>query len=224
MAGVGVAGEERGGLAPVAAGGALDPHGPDAARIADLWWLMLALGGLVFVVVSVLLVAALARRQASGGDAEGTARFSPWFVVAGVAVPASILAVVFAATLAAMRPLAEGPSGDALEVEIVGHRWWYEVRYPDAGVTVRDELRIPVGRPVALSLTSADVIHSFWVPELGGKRDLLPDGHTTLVLEASIPGTFQSRCAEFCGLHHATMQMTVVAEPVDRFEAWIATR
>jgi cytochrome c oxidase subunit II len=128
---------------------------------------------------------------------------------------------VFAATVYAMREVPSEVPDDALVVDIVGHQFWYEVSYPDEGITVRDELHIPVDRPVALRLTSADVIHSFWVPELGGKLDMLPDGINTLVLEADEPGEHVSRCAEFCGLEHAHMQLRVVAEPSERFATWL---
>lgn len=203
----------------------LDPAGPVAERMADLWWIMLALGVLVFVVWTAFFLRAI-RRGSSDEDDARPARggYGSWFVVTGVAIPIVILAVVFVATVVAMQELDDEPPADALVVEIVGHQWWYEVRYPEAGVTTRNELHIPVGRPVAFRLTSADVIHSFWVPELGGKRDLLPDGVNTMVLTAERPGEFQNRCAEFCGLHHATMAMDVVAEPQAAFEDWIASR
>jgi cytochrome c oxidase subunit 2 len=113
---------------------------------------------------------------------------------------------------------------EALVIEVVGHQFWWEVRYPEQGVTVRDELHLPVGRPVNLQLTSADVIHSFWVPELAGKLDLLPDRTNTLVLEADQPGVHTSRCAEYCGLEHTRMVLTVVAESEERFAAWVTER
>jgi cytochrome c oxidase subunit II len=130
---------------------------------------------------------------------------------------------VFGATVRAMRLLPTA-SPEALVVEVVGHQFWWEVRYPDEGITLSNELHLPVGRPVNLRLSSADVIHSFWVPALAGKVDLLPDHPNTLVLEADRPGVHQSRCAEFCGLRHTTMVLTVVAEPQDRFGAWVAGR
>lgn len=133
-----------------------------------------------------------------------------------------MLVAVFGATVYAMRVLPTTAGTDALTVEIVGHQWWYEIHYPDGGVRTRDELHIPVGRQVELRLTSSDVIHSFWVPELGGKMDMLPDGTNSLVLQADEPGRWTARCAEFCGLHHARMTLLVIAEPADRFDAWLA--
>jgi cytochrome c oxidase subunit 2 len=145
-------------------------------------------------------------------------------VVAGVVAPLVILVVVFGATVRAMRFVPTSAPPEAPVIEVVGHQFWWEVRYPDRGVTVRDELHLPVGRPVNLQLSSADVIHSFWVPELAGKIDMLPDHPNTLVLQADQPGRYVSRCAEYCGLEHTRMVLTVVAEPEGRFAAWVADR
>jgi cytochrome c oxidase subunit 2 len=206
--------------------GVLDPQGPVSQAVADLWWLMLGLGGVVFVAVVVVLALGLFRRPAAEQEAgrERPQRFGRWFVVGGVVAPLLILTIVFGATVRAMRLLPATAPPDALVIEVVGHQFWWEVRYPDAGVALTDELHLPVGRPVKLQLTSADVIHSFWVPALAGKLDLLPDHPNTLVLEADEPGVHQSRCAEFCGLEHTTMVLTVVAEPEDRFVSWLAER
>jgi cytochrome c oxidase subunit 2 len=208
-------------------GGVLDPQGPVSQAMADLWWLMLGLGGVVFVVVVVVLALGLFRRRPAAEQETGRERpnrFGRWFVVGGVVAPMVILLVVFGATVRALRLVPTSAPPDALVIEVVGHQFWWEVRYPEQGVTVRDELHLPVGRPVNLQLTSADVIHSFWVPALAGKLDLLPDRPNTLVLEADQPGVHRSRCAEFCGLEHTKMVLTVVAEPEDQFVAWLAGR
>jgi cytochrome c oxidase subunit II len=208
-------------------GGALDPQGPVAEAMADLWWLMLGLGVAVFVAVAVVLALGLFRRRPGGEPPAGRQRPNPfgrWFVVGGVVVPLAILLIVFGATVRAMRLVPTTAPPEALVIEVVGHQFWWEVRYPDAGVTATNELHLPVGRPVHLRLTSADVIHSFWVPALAGKVDLLPDRTNTLVLQADEPGRHTSRCAEFCGLQHTRMVLTVVAEPEDQFAAWVADR
>ncbi len=108
-----------------------------------------------------------------------------------------------------------------MTVDVVGFQYWWTVRYPDQDATTANEIHIPVGREVALRLTSADVIHSFWVPELGGKLDMLPDKTNTLVLEADEPGEHVSRCAEFCGLQHWAMRFGVRAVPQDEFDQWV---
>lgn len=215
----------RGGSAvtPLAAG-SLDPQGPVAEAMADLWWLMLGLGVAVFVVFAVLLVIGLFRRPAEHEGLDAQPRVGRWIVGGGVVMPLIVLSVVFGATVYAMRAVPTTAPPDALVVEIVGHQWWYEVSYPDEGVATVNELHIPVGRPVALQLTSADVIHSFWVPALGGKMDLLPDGTNTLVLQADEPGEHRAQCAEFCGLEHAEMHLLVVAEPPDAFASWVAAQ
>ena len=208
-------------------GGALDPQGPVSGAMADLFWLMLGLGGAVFVAVVVVLGLGLFRRRpADEGqpDRQRGDSFGRWFVVGGVVVPLVILLIVFGATVRAMRFVPTTAPPEALVIEVVGHQFWWEVRYPEQGVTVRDELHLPVGRRVNLQLTSADVIHSFWVPELAGKLDLLPARTNTLVLEADQPGVHRSRCAEFCGLEHTRMVLTVVAESEERFAAWVAER
>jgi cytochrome c oxidase subunit 2 len=207
--------------------GVLDPQGPVSQAMADLWWLMLGLGGVVFVAVVVVLALGLFRRRPAAEQEAGPERrnaFGRWFVVGGVVAPLLVLLVVFGATVRAMRSVPTSAPPEALVIEVVGHQFWWEVRYPDAGVTVTDELHLPVGRPVNLQLSSADVIHSFWVPALAGKLDLLPDHPNTLVLEADEAGVHRSRCAEFCGLEHTKMVLTVVAEPEDRFAAWVAER
>ena len=208
-------------------GGALDPQGPVSEAMAELWWVLLGLGVAVFLVVAVVLVLGLFRRRQTGEPQPGGQRpnsFGRWFVVGGVVAPLVILLVVFGATIRAMRSVPTTAPPEALVVEIVGHQFWWEVRYPAEGITVRDELHLPVGRPVSLQLTSADVIHSFWVPALAGKLDLLPNHTNTLVLQADEPGEHRSRCAEFCGLEHTTMVLTVVAEPEERFASWVAER
>lgn len=204
--------------------GSFDPQGPVAAAMAELWWLMLALGAAVFVIFAVLLGVGLFRRRAAGEQPDGPsrARFGRWLVVGGVVVPLFIILVVFVATIRAMRWVPTNAPPDAMVVEVTGHQWRWEVHYPQQGISSTNELHLPVGRPVALRLTSADVIHSFWVPQLGGKMDLLPDGVNTLVLQADEPGTHRSQCAEFCGLRHADMKLTVVAEPAEQFESWVA--
>ena len=206
--------------------GALDPQGPVSQAIADLWWLLLGLGGVVFVAVVVVLALGLFRRRPAAEQETNQRpnRFGRWFVVGGVVAPLLILTIVFGATVRAIRLVPTTAPSDALVIEVVGHQFWWEVRYPDAGVTVTNELHLPVGRPVNLQLTSADVIHSFWVPALAGKLDLLPDHPNTLVLEADEAGVHRSRCAEFCGLEHTKMVLTVVAEPEDRFVSWLAER
>lgn len=211
------------------ADGSLDPQGPAAQTIADLWWIMLALGVVVFVVFGIALALGLFRRgprSDDGSTRQASGVSGRWFAIGGVVLPAVIVIVVLVATLVAMRAVPNSTSGSpgALEIDVIAHQWWWEVRYPEDGFTTANELHIPVGRPVNLRLSSTDVIHSFWVPRLGGKTDMLPDGTNTMVLEADVPGEHSSQCAEFCGIGHANMALTVVAQPEQEFMSWVAAR
>ena len=204
--------------------GSFAPQGPVAAAMEGLWWLMFWLGLAVFAVFAVLLGIGLFRGRDTDPRDEGPTShgFGRGLIVIGVVVPAVIILVVFVATIVAMRWVPTSAPDDAMVVEVTGHQWRWEVAYPEQGVRATNELHIPVGRTINVQLTSADVIHSFWVPQLGGKMDALPDGVNTLVLRADEPGEHHTQCAEFCGLRHADMKLLVVAEPAERFESWIS--
>ena len=147
-----------------------------------------------------------------------------WIVGGGIALPTlTIVVLLFFGVPAGHRMLAlPADDREAVVVEVTGHMWWWEVRYPETGIRLVDELHIPAGVPIDVVLRSADVIHSFWVPQLGGKMDMLP-GHTNVLrLEADHAGTFRGLCAEFCGLGHARMRFVVHAHEPEDFAAWLA--
>lgn len=199
----------------------LEPAGPSAGVVADLWWLMVALGSAVFLLVVVLLGVGLVR----AGDGTRHDRHAPsrwWLLGGGVALPSIVIAVVLVATVVTMRALPD-QSGAApdLTIEVTGRQWQWDVVYPDHGVRAVNEVHLPAGEPVLLRLRSADVIHSFWVPALSGKMDALPDHDNTLIVEADVPGTYGGPCAEFCGVGHTGMRITVVAHDRAGFERWI---
>ena len=207
--------------------GALDPRGPAAAEIADLWWVMLILGAAIFAFFVAGLAWALLRRPR--GDEDDPSQPPPatagrWIVLGGVALPVVTVGAVLAFTVDTMVSLPDQGGEDALVVEVTGHRWWWSFEYPEHGVVTATELHVPVDRPVELRLLSADVIHSFWVPTVAGKIDALPDGSNTLVVEVDEPGSLRGACAEFCGLQHAKMDFRVIAEPPDEFDAWLAAQ
>lgn len=194
--------------------GALDPAGPVAERIADVFWLMTGLAAAVVLLVLVLLAVAARRGGAATGEADSPAA-RRLLVGGGLVLPIAVLGLLFAVNVATLT--ADAEHGE-LEIEVVGHQYWWEVRYPT--FTTANEIHIPAGEPVTLRLRSADVIHSVWVPRLGGKADLVPGREQTLVYEADEPGTYQGRCLEYCGLQHAWMLFTVVAHTPDDFQRW----
>jgi cytochrome c oxidase subunit 2 len=205
---------------------AIDPQGPAAESISGLWWLMLGLGVAVFTLVAVLLGIGLFRRRPDEGseadEDDDPRRVRRWVLGGGVVLPLVVIGIVLAATVGTMRDIPTTAPGGALSVEVVGHQWWWEVRYPEGGVTTANELHLPVGRAVSVKVRSADVIHSLWVPALAGKMDALPDKANTLVLQADQPGEHHSECAEFCGLQHRHMKLVVTAEPEAAFASWMS--
>jgi cytochrome c oxidase subunit 2 len=198
---------------------ALDPQGPAAGDIAQLWWVMLAGAIAIFVVVmGLLLYGLLAKRTRPGAPTRAL------IVGGGVVFPVVVLSALLVYTVALGARLGAGPPPDALVVDVTGHMWWWDVRYADENgrpaLTTANELRIPVGRPVHLRIRSNDVIHSFWVPNLAGKIDMIPGRVNAITLRADAPGVFRGQCAEFCGLQHTLMALHVVAEEAQAWEAW----
>jgi len=200
-----------------------DTDGPVAEEIAGLWWFLLVLGTIVFVAFAMALAVAVRRGRASDEGREPSSRsLRRWVIGGGAVLPAVVLVLVLVVTVASMRALPADAPTEALRVEVVGHRWWYEIRYPDHGVVTANELHLPVDRPIELALSSDDVIHSFWVPALGGKLDMLPDRTNTLILQADEVGEHRTSCAEFCGLQHARMRLLTIVETDGDFDNWVA--
>lgn len=210
---------------------ALDPAGPIADTLFGVTGVLVVGATLVFGVVMALLGLALHRRSAddAGPDAAASkAHERLWIWGGGVLFPLIVLIGLFVYSLRHAPPWREVPPRDALIIGVTGHMWWWDVRYRDAATgqefSAANEIRIPVGRPVYLGLSSADVIHSFWVPALGGKMDMLPGRVQHLLLQADRPGVYRGQCAEFCGAQHARMALHVVAMPPEDFEHWLAAQ
>ena len=215
---------------------ALDPGGPQAGTIAALWdvflWLSIAVFVLVVGFYAVAAVRAVWRRRRDGdGDplAEDPAserRMIRGVVAAGAVTVLALLALLVASIRSggALAALEDEPG--ALHVRITGRQWWWQIEYehddPARSATTANELHIPVGRAVHVELTSADVIHSFWVPSLSGKKDLIPGRINRIWLRIDEAGEYRGQCAEFCGLEHARMAIAVIAQPRDEFDAWLA--
>jgi cytochrome c oxidase subunit II len=201
----------------------LDPHGNEARHIAGAWWVMFGLATFVYVVVAGLIIVAVVRGRRRGTPSESSRTDGAFIWIGGIIVPALILfviAVVTVDTTAALRK----PGRDPLHVEVRGADWWWDIRYPGTTVRTANDLYLPVGRPIEIRLTSDNVIHSFWVPEIGGKVDVIPGQPNFFRFTIEHAGLFRGTCAEFCGVQHANMAIYVHAEPPGLFERWLAAR
>jgi cytochrome c oxidase subunit 2 len=203
----------------------LDPASPQGHKIATLFWVMMGVAWLGIAFITFLLALGWLRRKRQTLPGGGGERIAAALVVSlGVAAPIVSLAALFVwSDVFVLRATsAPKPSSTSLTVEVIGHQWWWEVRYPGTRAVTANEIHIPVGARVNLVGKTADVIHSFSVPQLNRKIDLIPGRTNRIVLEASRAGRFRGQCYEFCGLQHAHMGMYVVAEPRARFRAWLA--
>jgi cytochrome c oxidase subunit 2 len=206
---------------------ALDPQGPQARDLAELIWIFTAVCAAVWLAVMVVLLIGLMRRKAPYPEPLATPPASERTALQVIGALAAATAVVVLAltflSYVSQRKL-YAKSDPAVKIEITGHQWWWEVRYdapqPDQTFTTANEIVIPAGEPVRFKLQSTDVIHSFWVPSLHGKMDLIPGQVNELQFVAERPGVYRGQCAEFCGLQHAKMAMLVIALPRAEYEAW----
>jgi cytochrome c oxidase subunit 2 len=194
--------------------GALHTRGDEAHRIAGVWWLMFALAAVVYAVVAMFIVVAVVRR----GPSRANEHAFIW--IGGIAAPLAILLLLAGVTVQASTHLRK-PAKGALTVEVTGYRWWWRVRYPGTPVETANEIHLPVGRPVHLVLTTADVVHSFWVPELAGKVDTIPGQENPLDFTVTKPGRYRGQCAEYCGVQHAHMGVLVIGESRAAFNRWL---
>ena len=211
---------------------ALDPASAQNRSITVMFWAMLVVASLIWLAVTAaFLVPAVRQRRTTREEAEPafevpaeTSRRQTRIVSAATAGTVLILLLFLIYDFGVGRALAAHP-GRALTIELVGHQWWWEVHYadPDPSKIVIDanELHLPVGQPVQIKLVSRDVIHSFWVPNLIGKRDLIPGYTSSIFFTADRPGVYRAQCAEFCGHEHAKMALAVVAHPANEFVAWL---
>src|SRR5262245_2439680 len=178
----------------------------------------------IFLVVQALLLLAIFRfrERDPAASPPRQVRGSAVLEITWTLIPAIILTFIAFPTVAAIFRTQATPPKDALRVKVVGHQWWWEFQYPELGIITATDLHLPAGRPVSLEIGSTDVIHSFWVPGLGGKRDAIPGSLTRIVLTADTPGEYYGQCAEFCGASHANMRHRAVVETPEAFTAWVA--
>lgn len=204
-----------------------NPAGPAAHSIAWLGWFLFGVCAVVYTLVMIALVWAIARRRRAADDPPDTGdRALTRTVTIAVAATVIILISFTVTSVVAGRGLTSPREAGAITIDAIGHQWWWEFQYRDVSpsefVTSPNELHVPVGVPVAIKAMSRDVIHSFWVPNLHGKRDLIPGQVTNFWIQADRPGVYRGQCAEFCGHQHAHMAFAVVAEPMPAFQRWIA--
>jgi cytochrome c oxidase subunit II len=202
--------------------------GPAASGLASLGWFVLIVFGAATICVLLLIAWFAVRRRgtldwhAPIDSTEG----QRWIVVGGVFVPVIVLAVIFVGALHSMRayPMAHH-EGVTPEIRVTGRQWWFNAEYLDAGtqgrVSVPTELHIVTGRPIDIELVTRDVIHSFWVPKLHGKVDLVPGMQNMIRIEADRPGEYAGECGEYCGVQHANMRLQIVAQTQEQYAAWL---
>ena len=206
----------------------LHPAGPQAQRIADLWWIFFWITAAVYVVVIAFLFAAVRRGRRNAAAERDD--LHPQKVAVGTAAALTVLILIALLTMSAATGGKIGTFGRhratrSMEIEVTGHQWWWEIKYPDSVVPSRtivdaNEIHIPIGTPVLMRLDTRDVIHSLWIPNLHGKRDLIPGRVNKIWLQADRPGVWRGQCAEFCGMQHAHMSLVVIAQKPAEFAQW----
>lgn len=201
---------------------ALWPQGPAAKAIADISWVMFAGATMILLLVMALSLYAIYRAP----DKRRPVSANMLVAAGGVALPMVTLSALLVYGVIAMGYLRAEPDDPPVQIEVIGNQWWWDVHYRDDGngqtIATANEIRIPVDTPVKISVRTNDVIHSFWVPNLAGKIDLIPGRTNHIVLQADAPGVFRGQCAEFCGAQHARMAFIVIAEPADAYANWLA--
>jgi cytochrome c oxidase subunit II len=206
---------------------ALDTHGPEAKTLENLFWIFTGILGAVWIATMIAVLFSLRRRRAAGEDPlvthPRTDRRMGIVVSSAVGLTLVIVLSLTALSYGGQRELFSHKDG-AVSMTVVGHQWWWEVQYedqqPSRTFTTANEIHVPVGEPILIKLEASDVIHSFWVPSLAGKLDLIPGRQNQIQIQADRPGIYRGQCAEFCGAQHAHMSMLVVAESREEFEHW----
>ena len=202
-----------------------DPVTRQGLEITNLFNFDLVVSALLLVLILGWLTYALLRFRARPGDASeppqthGNRRLE----IAWTVAPAVMLAVVFFLVVQTMRSVDAAQPG-AQQLKVIGHQWWWEFQYPGLGVVTANELHLPVGTPVQISLDSNDVIHSFWIPQFGMMRDAVPGKTNQMSVLVDRAGLFDGACTQYCGIQHAWMRIRVIAEPREQFDAWAAAQ
>src|SRR5436189_1563650 len=217
---------------------ALNPAASESAHIAHLWWTFFWVTLLIFTLVAIFLFIAILRNIRRAPDdsqlaimpqpAQASENFATKVVSALVVITVLILFALLICDFFTGNAIYATPDPKALSIKLTGRQWWWEVEYQDPQpseiVTTANEIHVPVGKPVKLELQSSDVIHSFWVPNIHGKKDLVPGHPTTTWFTARRTGEFRGQCAEYCGEQHAHMRLVFVSQPAEEFEFWLAAQ
>jgi len=202
------------------------PQSPMAQSISNIFILTLWIGAAVLILVTVLVTIAIIRFRHRPGDDEdpkqvyGNRRLE----IAWTAAPALLLIFLFALTVKTSFTSDPTVSSKDPDVVVIGHQWWWEIRYPKYGVVTANEVHMPVGQKIIGDFESADVIHDFWVPELGRKIDMIPGHPNQMYIQVDKSGTYLGTCAEYCGTEHAWMRIRVIAQTPEEFAAWIKSQ
>ena len=202
---------------------ALDPQGPFADKTFKLAMPVFAVAGVVFVLVEgLVLYSAFKFRRRSDDESPVQVHGNVKAEIGWTIAPAVVLVIIGIFTVGSIIDLDRVPKGaDVLKVDVTGPQWWWEYNYPDQKVVTANELHIPTGTNVAITLRSKDVIHSFWPPKLAGKIDVIPNRENHMTINADHPGTYYGQCAEFCGISHANMRLQVIAHEPAEFARWV---
>jgi cytochrome c oxidase subunit 2 len=200
----------------------LAPESDASRSVETMWWVLLIISTIVVGVVTLLVLAALLKRRGRLDHVAGAGGGRTFVLVSGALVPIVVLIALFVYVLSSLDATAQPKGRAELNIEVVGKQWWWAVRYPEQRITTANEIHIPVGVPVRVLARTDDVIHSFWVPRLNRKIDMIPGRRNAILLEADRPGRYRGQCAEYCGLQHANMAFYVIAEPRGEWERWAA--
>src|SRR5918999_2988520 len=201
----------------------LTPQSEFGRDIDELFDLLVIGGVVVFVLVAVALMFVVMKYRHRAGAPEPKAIHGHALLeIVWTLIPAVVLALIAVPTVRTIFRTQAAAGANALQIEVIGHQWWWEFRYPEYGVVTANELYLPVGRTANFALTTVDVLHSFWIPQLGGKRDLVANDTTYIWFTPESAYAWNGFCAEYCGTSHANMRFRVVTVPPEQFDAWIA--
>jgi cytochrome c oxidase subunit 2 len=189
--------------------------------MAYLWWVLFWTAAAVSLIVFILLFYAVYRARRQEDSEWQPGRSTAFVAIGGGFIPAAILTATTFVTLSNLAIFDTPPNPTNITINVTGYMFWWEAEYEGEGFTTANEIHIPVGEPVRINLETADVIHSFWVPQLHGKIEMVPGWSNTMYIQADEPGEYFGKCAEFCGLQHANMEFLVIAQTQDEFSAWL---